>query len=155
MHFKDNISKLVIWTMVEGYVVLIAACIPTLHPVYDRFTGRSKNTNRTYPCRPPNNDHKISNSKQSFWSARKLSFGYFNTGSAGCSSRRWSVNGSGIRGASGGGGGRNTVSSMADMASPRTLEDAANLAYPPAAIWKQTVRVGQHSRIRSQDHDSF
>lgn len=146
--------------MVEGYVVLIAACVPTLPPVYDLFSDRSKRITRTCPfplphyttCFGRSNSSSPSgnSSKQRFWSAIiKSSFGTSQTGgSAGSSSRRWSLNGVG---SSSGGGGMST----ADWASPRTLEDAANLAYPPAAIWKQTVRVGQHSRLRSQDHESF
>lgn len=145
--------------MVEGYVVLIAACVPTLPPVYDRFTGRSKTITRICPFPLPRNSYTAcfgrssspssSSSKQHFWSAiMKPSFGTSHTGgSAGSSSRQWSLTGVG----GGGGGGMCT----SDWASPRTLEDAANLAYPPAAIWKQTVRVGQHSRLRSQDHESF
>lgn len=146
--------------MVEGYVVLIAACVPTLPPVYDRFIDRSKLPTHTCLFRLPRGTHytacfgrssrpSSSNSKQHFWSSIiKPSFGTTHTGgSTGSSSRRWSLNGGGT----GGSGGMCT----ADWASPRTLEDAANLAYPPAAIWKQTVRVGQHSRLRSQDHESF
>lgn len=143
--------------MVEGYVVLIAACVPTLPPVYERFTDRSKTFTRTCLFPLPQdtyyfacfgrNSSSLSSSKQRFWSAIKPSFGTSHEASAETPSRRWSLSGGG---GSGGGG-----MCTADLASPRTLEDAANLAYPPAAIWKQTVRVGQHSRLRSQDHESF
>lgn len=157
----DDISEVVIWSMVEGYVVLIAACVPTLPPVYDRFTDRSKLFTRTcpFPFSLPRGTHytacfgrsdsprRSSSSKQHFLSALKPSFGTSHTGgSANSSSRQWSLNGGGSSGG---------AMCTADLASPRTLEDAANLAYPPAAIWKQTVRVGQHSRLRSQDHESF
>lgn len=138
---SDDISPLVIWATVEGSVMLIAACVPTLQPLYDRFIGTSKTDSRD----PPRAHHRTNTScyskKRSFWSAMKPPFKAASTGS-------WARRANG----------RRTVSrtcETAAIASPRTLEDAANLAYPPAAIWKQTVRVGRHSRIRSQDHTSF
>lgn len=122
--------------MVEGHVILIAACVPTLHPVYDKvadlFRPGMRRLRRPLPLRrnSPRSACKSSaqqlHRKQSFWSAIMPSFG--------TQERR---------------------EAREVVAHPRTLEDAANLAYPPATIWKQTVRVGKHSRITVHRPDSY
>lgn len=37
---KDLVSSAIIWTVVEANVIMIAACAPTLHPVYERVRKR-------------------------------------------------------------------------------------------------------------------
>lgn len=36
----DHVSGAIIWTVVEANVIMIAACAPTLHPVYERVRKR-------------------------------------------------------------------------------------------------------------------
>lgn len=150
-----EIPPLVIWTMVEGYVILMAACVPTLHPVYDKLADSVRRIQKRLPRCPrpilfPSGDtprctclerqlqqQQQQLSKQSFWSAIMPSFGsdLNNTWSGSSRETTWEV--------------------AQQQPQPRSLEDAANLAYPPVVIWKQGVKVGQHSRIRSPRRDSL
>lgn len=42
--FLDHISEPIIWTVVEANVIMIAACAPTLHPVYEQVRKRLSST---------------------------------------------------------------------------------------------------------------
>lgn len=144
--------------MVEGCVILIAACAPTLHPVCEEladYTQRMITNFNKDPASPPNsNDHLIEppsrrrekTREKGFWSSPKMP-SWFSSSSNTTNStgglRSWSD----YRGRA-----NNDVEErMVEVAMPRTLEDAANLAYPPEAIWKHKVRVGQHSRVHSHN----
>lgn len=39
MHPADDTADITIWTSIEGNAIIIAACIPTLQPLLDRFFG--------------------------------------------------------------------------------------------------------------------
>lgn len=110
--------------MVEGNIILIAACVPTLHPVYDKFANLVSVRCSPLPTeRDPTADHRRFQRPQeqikSFWSAITPSFG---------------------------------TDEVQEADLPRTLEEAANLAYPPAAIWNPAVR--QHSRVQAHRRNS-
>lgn len=138
-------SPLVIWTMVEGYVILIAACVPTLHPVYEKLADLTRRLGKhLLPAvpRPPaiERPRRLNwhgrqvgpAKKETFWSAIMPSFG---------------SDASAVKSDDG--------FSRVEGPLPRSLEDAANLAYPPGVIWKQDVKVGQRSRVRPRSRDSL
>lgn len=106
--------------------------MPTLHPVYDKLadivsvvfwqpkdllphTSTDSTTMTTTPAHIRLQRARQQEQKKSFWSAITPSFG------------------------------SDEVHEHEKADPPRTLEDAANLAYPPAAIWNPAVR--QHSRV--------
>lgn len=110
--------------MIEGNVILIAACVPTLHPVYEKLasllSGRrwqergilpTQKRFRSSPATSWVQQRQQQENKKSFWSAIMPSFG---------------------------------SEEVPEADPPRTLEDAANLAYPPAVIWNPAVRVSAH-----------
>jgi hypothetical protein len=40
--FTYNATNLVYWYMAENWIIIIAACVPTLKPLYQKFSGTSK-----------------------------------------------------------------------------------------------------------------
>jgi hypothetical protein len=41
MDFTWNATNLVYWYMAENWIIIIAACVPTLKPLYQKFSGKS------------------------------------------------------------------------------------------------------------------
>lgn len=39
---EDESVPLIVWTTVESDLIVIAACVPTLHPLYDRVYVKAK-----------------------------------------------------------------------------------------------------------------
>lgn len=54
----DHVSGAIIWTVVEANVIMIAACAPTLHPVYERVRKRlsqKHSRDESFPTLPGGN----------------------------------------------------------------------------------------------------
>lgn len=139
--------------MVEGYVLLIAACIPTIQPIYDRLNALVMHHMTRSPIAPTAASYALTQyhhhkerkrSTTSFWSALMPSL----DGDTRCSVH--SLDGSrAIKGR------QRTTTVWEEVESQRILGGAGvHLAYPPAAMRRQAVGVGQLSRIRSPV-DSF
>lgn len=62
-----HVSGAIIWTVVEANVIMIAACAPTLHPVYDRVRKKILKTYSRHngtPVRPPARSHMTESGHQ-------------------------------------------------------------------------------------------
>lgn len=127
--FFYDVTHLIIWTTAEGCLMLISACVPTLHPVYDRIqqvlrrlfgmTTTPQDETRNWE---PNNNDRLVHRVGGFWTEKLgsilKSFTSSSTTTA-TTARTYTVQ-------------------------TRTLEDAATVTRPPAVIWHTSIVKSTH-----------
>lgn len=137
-----DVSRVIIWTVVEANVIMIAACVPALHPVYDKFRKRMED-HRSIGCAsgtPPDGQARW-DSRRGFWTVVMMRIGQvsgttLNTATENSRSvvsaatpSQWNR---GPRDAD------EKDAAASNLGVPmRSLEDAASIQHPPDAIWTQ------------------
>lgn len=150
----DFIADPLTWTAVEAAVIVMSACIPTLHPLYERTWNcfRRLTTSRrasSYGQRdrltPANTGSQIADSPQKgFWTEKLDSIvSSLHLSSTRSTVSRWTAN--------------HTVVQADNTMQTRTLEDAATVTRPPDNIWHtDIVRSPSNLKIKSRgvrEHD--
>ncbi|POS74047.1 hypothetical protein DHEL01_v207560 [Diaporthe helianthi] len=120
----DDATHLIIWTTAEGCLMLISACVPTLHPVYDRIQyflrrlfGMTVTSHYDTANWEHDDDHQPARQVGGFWTEKLGSI-------------LKSITSSSVTTA---------TTATTPTIQTRTLEDAATVTRPPAVIWHTSI----------------
>ncbi|KAJ0118417.1 hypothetical protein J7T55_009200 [Diaporthe amygdali] len=133
--FTYDVTYLIIWTTTEGSLMLISACIPTLHPVYDRIQDVFR---RLLGRATPQDD--LANFDQEVDQPQRRMGGFWTEklDSIVRSISSWTTT---------------TTTANTSTVQTRTLEEAATITRPPPIIWYTNIVKSTHG-LRSTSREA-
>lgn len=138
--FTYDVTSLIIWTTTEGCLMLISACVPTLHPVYERIQQvfRRLMGKATTPQGDVANweqeTDRPAHQMGGFWTEKLDSILRSITSS-------WATT---------------ATTAKTSTVQTRTLEDAATITRPPPVIWYTNIVKSTHGlRSTSREATSY
>lgn len=138
---------------------MIAACVPALHPVYDKFINKMaghKSIDCASPTQPEPGAHAHPGRRHGFWTVvmkgiSQISGTTLNTATENSRSVKSAAAPTGqIHWSPDRGDEKQASAAVVSSVPMRSLEDAADIQHPPDAIWIQRVN-GAHG-VRRPGH---